>query len=63
MVSCGGQDARQGRGWLSAERGRALGQQSQQRRPGCRKQELVGREKGAEGASQRWARESGFCGP
>lgn len=46
-----------------AEAGSVLGQQSQQRRPGCRKQELVGGEKGAEGASQRRARESSFCGP
>lgn len=34
--SYGGQDARQGWDWLSAEQGRALGRWSQQRRPGFR---------------------------
>ena len=43
-VSCGGQDARQGWGCLSAEQGRSLGRQSQQRRPGCREPELVCKE-------------------
>lgn len=44
IASCGGQDARQGWGWLTAEHSGALGQQSQQRRPGCRKGKETGRE-------------------
>lgn len=43
-ASCGGQDTRQGWGWLTAEHSGALGQQSQQRRPGCRKGKETGRE-------------------
>lgn len=43
-ANCGDQDARQGWGWLSDEQGGALDQRSQQRSPGCREPELVGKE-------------------
>lgn len=52
MVSRGGHDVRQDSGRLNAERGRALSQRGQQRRPGCRgRKELVEGRMGREAES------------